>query len=107
MTARAECFRSEAVQHPHRDDHFRARLSERRTGPEVGRTEGWPGELSPAAAERRSWAPRVKMSCGECGCVVDRGGRLEMCGDDGCCCAELPVADEDEAEYRPVQGFPT
>ena len=31
------------------------------------------------------------MGCADCGCVVEAGRRVALCGRDGCCCAHLPV----------------
>ena len=33
----------------------------------------------------------MEMRCADCGCRVDRGERLEVCGDPRCCCHDLPV----------------
>ena len=41
------------------------------------------------------------MACAECGCVVDHGIRVVSCGDDGCCCRHLPVADDGDGDDRP------
>lgn len=34
----------------------------------------------------------MEMSCAECGCVVDRGIRVAVCSDPGCCCRDLPLS---------------
>lgn len=36
----------------------------------------------------------MEMHCADCGCRVDRGVRVEMCGDPACCCRDLPVRGE-------------
>jgi len=33
----------------------------------------------------------VEIRCAGCGCLVDRGVRVALCGDPECCCKELPV----------------
>jgi hypothetical protein len=33
----------------------------------------------------------MKVSCADCGCVVDKGVRLVPCGKRDCCCQHLPV----------------
>jgi hypothetical protein len=41
----------------------------------------------------------MTMGCADCGCLVDHGIRIEVCGDPSCCCRELPIAtDETTAE---------
>lgn len=43
------------------------------------------------------------IACAECGCVVDRGVRVESCGDLECCCSHLPVSDGEDGPH-PVAG---
>lgn len=33
----------------------------------------------------------MEIICAECGCLVDRGIRLHVCGDATCCCTELAI----------------
>ena len=40
----------------------------------------------------------MEMRCADCGCRVDRGVRVEMCGDPACCCRELPVRAADPGD---------
>jgi hypothetical protein len=38
----------------------------------------------------------MRMGCADCGCVVDRGVRVEVCDhEERCCCAALPRCDSD------------
>jgi hypothetical protein len=37
------------------------------------------------------------MACADCGCLVDRGTRVELCGDRDCCCRDLPVHGDEAA----------
>lgn len=46
----------------------------------------------------------VQIRCAECGCVVDAGARVRTCGDNACCCADLPVAGD--RDPRPVEPAP-
>ena len=34
----------------------------------------------------------MTIACADCGCLVDRGIRVESCADFDCCCRHLPVA---------------
>ena len=45
----------------------------------------------------------MEIRCAGCGCVVDRGVRLAICGDPKCCCKELPVRGGDKHQGR-AQG---
>ncbi len=38
----------------------------------------------------------VTIACADCGCLVDRGIRVESCADPDCCCRHLPVATADD-----------
>ena len=40
---------------------------------------------------RAGYDRTVKVSCADCGCVVDKGVRLVPCGKSDCCCQHLPV----------------
>ena len=45
----------------------------------------------------------MTIACADCGCLVDRGIRVESCPDSDCCCRHLPVATaDDEAAQRPT-----
>jgi hypothetical protein len=37
----------------------------------------------------------VNIVCADCGCLVDRGARVESCMDPTCCCRHLPQTDPD------------
>ena len=37
------------------------------------------------------------VACADCGCVVDRGVRVQSCADPACCCSHLPVTHADDA----------
>jgi hypothetical protein len=40
----------------------------------------------------------MRMACADCGCVVDRGVRVEVCDDaERCCCAALSREDTDSS----------
>ena len=38
----------------------------------------------------------MTIACADCGCLVDRGIRVESCPDPDCCCQHLPVATADD-----------
>jgi hypothetical protein len=38
-----------------------------------------------------SYDQGVKVSCAECGCVVEQGVRVVLCGEQDCCCQHLPT----------------
>jgi hypothetical protein len=46
--------------------------------------------------------PAVSVECAGCGCVVDRGVRVELCPDPDCCCAHLPRATGDASSDQAV-----
>lgn len=39
----------------------------------------------------------VRIGCADCGCVVESGRRVALCGRDDCCCAHLPIGGEAES----------
>ena len=39
----------------------------------------------------------VEILCADCGCLVDRGVRVTVCGDPDCCCAHLAIHKTDDA----------
>jgi len=48
----------------------------------------------------------MEIRCAGCGCVVDRGVRVVLCGDPKCCCKELPVSrSRTSGEPRIVNGY--
>jgi hypothetical protein len=48
----------------------------------------------------------MTIACADCGCLVDRGIRVESCADPDCCCRHLPVATADDtmADSRAATG---
>ena len=36
----------------------------------------------------------MEIGCAECGCVVDAGVRVVVCGEADCCCTHLPTLDD-------------
>jgi SnoaL-like domain len=47
----------------------------------------------------------MEIYCADCGCLVDRGIRLNPCDATKCCCLELPVADPMETMAARVRNF--
>jgi len=37
----------------------------------------------------------VQVLCAGCGCTVDSGVRVAVCGNENCCCRELPTREPD------------
>jgi hypothetical protein len=53
---------------------------------------GPPGRWAPAGlGGLKVTIATMKVSCAECGCVVEAGVRVVPCGKRDCCCQHLPV----------------
>lgn len=55
------------------------------------------GSVAQRMAQSRGTMPAMDMRCADCGCLVDRGGVVDRCGDPECCCKDLPDTRYDPA----------
>ena len=47
----------------------------------------------------------MEMICADCGCLVDHGTRVKVCGDPNCCCADLAIQEADDERGGVATGF--
>jgi hypothetical protein len=45
----------------------------------------------------------MELRCADCGCLVDRGVRVETCGNADCCCTDLPRRSDLEATAAQIR----
>lgn len=52
----------------------------------------------------QSYSDPVEMSCADCGCLVERGVRISLCGKPECCCLEFPTRASPETLAEKIQA---